>query len=116
MIDIIVARIKTGPITAVVPFGSAIPAGTYVVVKEEPTNLGYTRYRIIAHFAVGQSAAMRTYCKKTLYDLLAYQDLTGSSNRRFTLTPLGPGAVSNQNSDGTISQEALFRMPDIEYV
>lgn len=117
MIDIIVAHLKTGSIKNVVPFGSTpLPAPPYVVVKEELTGLGFTRYRTIAHFAAGQGSAMRTYAKKTVFDLLAYVELTGSGGRRFCLTPLGPGAVSTANSDSTISQEAVFSLPEMAYV
>lgn len=117
MIDLIVTKLKTGPVKAVVPFGSATPAGTYTVVKEEPTGLGYTRYRVITHMAVGQSAALRTHCKKTVYDLLAWTPIagTGPDTRRFTLTPLGIGQVVTTNSDGTISQEAVFSLAEMSY-
>ena len=117
MIDLIVKKLKTGPIPAVVPFGSATPGGTYTVVKEEPTGLGYTRYRVITHMAVGQTAALRTHCKETVYDLLAWTPIvgTGPDTRRCVLTPLGVGQLTTTNSDGTISQEAVFSLADMSY-
>ena len=122
MIDIVVAKLKTGSVKNVVPFGSKLPAPPYVVVKEEPTGLGYTRYRIIAHFlgpskdTEAQIMPLRTYCRKELYDLLAFVELTGSRGRRFILSPLGPdGTLTTTNSDSTISQEAVFTMPEPAY-
>lgn len=114
--QIIVTKLITGSVKAVVPFGSATPGNTYAVVKMERTGLGYTRVRVIVHMAVGQTVALEDYCRKTVFDLLAYVLLTGSGGRTFALSPLGLGNVSNQNSDGTISQEALFKLPVIEYV
>jgi len=118
MIDLVVAKLKTGSVKNVVPFGSAppLPSPPYVVVKEEPSNLGYTRYRVIAHFSPGQVLPLRTYCRKEAYNLLAYVELTGSAGRRNTLSPLGPdGTLTTTNSDGTISQEAVFTMPEPAY-
>jgi len=117
MIDLIVDKLKTGPVKAVVPFGYATPAGTYTVVKEEPTGLGFTRYRVIAHMSVGQTSALRTYCKKTVYGLLAWTPIvgTGPDTRRCVLTPLGIGQVVTTNSDGSISQEAVFSLPEMSY-
>jgi len=117
MIDLIVTKLKTGPVKAVVPFGSTIPAGTYTVVKEEPTGLGFTRYRVITHMAVGQSDALRMHCKKTVYDLLAWKPIkgTGSDTRVCVLTPLGIGQLTTTNSDGTISQEAVFSFAEMSY-
>jgi len=117
MIDLIITKLKTGPIKAVVKFGEAMPSAlTYVVVIEEPTQLGYTRYRINAHMQPGQQDALRLYCKKTAFDLLAYIEMTGSEDRRFELKPLGIGKVIIANSDKTISQEAIFSLPEMSYV
>lgn len=118
MIDVIVAKLKTGSVKNVVMFGSAppLPSPPYDVVREEVTNLGYTRYRVISHFSPGQVLPLRSHVRKEIYQLLAYVELTGSGGRRNTLFPLGPdGTLTTSNSDGTISQEAIFTMPEPAY-
>jgi hypothetical protein len=120
MIDLVIAQLKTGPCKNVVPFGSALPSPPYLVVKEEPTALGYTRYRVIGHFVPIQVSAMRTYMKKTVYDLLDHVELTGTGTdtRRCILQSswdLALGAVAVASSDGTLSQERVFVNPEMSY-
>jgi hypothetical protein len=117
MNDLIIAKLKTGPIKAVIKFGETMPSAlTYAVVIEEPTQFGYTRYRVNAHMQPGQQDALRLYCKKTVFDLLAYIEMTGSEDRRFELKPLGISKVVTTNTDKTISQEAIFSLPEMSYV
>ncbi len=114
--QIIVTKLTThATLKNVVPFGeSPLPAPPYSVVKVEPTGLGYTRVRVIGHYAVNQSAFLETYVKKDVFDLLAYKLLTDGT-RKITLEPLVPGQLVTANSDSTISQEAVFRLPEMAY-
>lgn len=114
--QLIVAKLNThATIKKNVPFGSSpLPAAPYRVVKLEPTELGYTRVRVISHWPVNQTVAMEQDCRKDIFDLLAYTPLTGSG-RRIVLKPQGIGPVVTTNSDSTISQEAIFRFAEIPY-
>lgn len=120
MIDLIVAKLKTHPtIKAVVAFGTATPGGTYVVVKAETTPNGFVRYRVNAHFAVGQQMAMDTYIRKDVYALLHNVLLSGvGADTRKYIIRADPdqsiGQVVTSNSDGTISQDRVFRAPEIQ--
>lgn len=116
MIDIVVARLKThATVKNVVPFGDTNPAPPYVVVTAEPTGQGFTRLRVNVHHNVGQVAFLDQYSRVDAFNLLAYQQLTGSGGRRIELIPQGRGAVVNTNSDKTISQEAVFNCPEMAY-
>lgn len=119
-LEVIVTKLRTAPSTTitgakVVPFGSSpLPSPPYAVVKQEPTGLGYSRIRVIGHFAVNMQSLLETYVRKTVYDLLAYEALTGSG-RRIVPKPVGIGQLVTTNSDSTISQEAVFQLPEIPY-
>lgn len=112
----IVAKLKTGTIKNVVPYGSALPAPPYIVVKEEPApGLGYTRYRIIVHMAIGQVSPLAKYVRKDLYSLLSLFSLHNGGldvvNQVDTLENIS--ALIAENSDGTIAQERLFYVTDL---
>lgn len=116
MIDKIVAKLKTGTVTNVVPYGAAsLPSAPYVVVKEEPNPSGsYTRYRCIAHFLPGQVIPLRTYVRKELIKLLDGVKLTGSGGNVNMVESFGDlGSLVVSNDDGTISQERAFRIWDL---
>ena len=119
MVDLIVNKLKTGPWKNVVPFGYLLPPAPYIVVKEEPTKFGYTRWRIIGHIAPGNKTsgtqpdiiALRLYMRKLVYDLLHNVKLTGGG--RTTILQRLPGpkteGLSIRNDDGTISIETSYR-------
>lgn len=114
--QLIVAKLKThATYKNVVPFGSQLPTAPYIVVRVEPTQLGYTRVRVTAHMAQGQQVFLETYVRKIAYDLLAYKTLTETGVRRIRLEPIGLGSVVANNSDSTISQEATFRFQEIPF-
>jgi len=119
MTDLIVNRLKTGTWKQVVPFGYLLPPAPYLVVKEEPTDLGYTRWRIIGHIAPGNKTAgtqpdimgLRLYMRKTIFGLLNNVKLTGGGRTVVLerMTGEKTGALSIMNDDGTISLETLYR-------
>jgi hypothetical protein len=116
MLTKIVAKLKTGTIRNVVPFGSPLPAAPYVVVREESAPLKMTRFRIIAH--VSQSVAnvlvLDTYIKSELSTLLSGFEADDRNGNHFKLEEpeetewTGVGAVSDDN---TISMERCFYAP-----
>jgi hypothetical protein len=119
MTDLIVNELKKGAWKNVVPFGYLLPPAPYIVVKEEPTELGYTRWRFIGHIAPGNKTSgiqpdimsLRTYMRKTLYDLINGKILQGGG--RAVMLERIPGqkhdGLSIQNDDGTISIETTYR-------
>lgn len=111
MIDLVVAQLKTGTWKNVVPFGSTTPAVPYLVVREEPTELGYTRWRITGHALPNQILQLRTYIRKDVVKLLDKVALSGSG--RYTKLDAMRGGqytpFSVVSDDGTISMEAVFQ-------
>lgn len=120
MIDLIVTKLKThANWKNVVRFGSELPAPPYVVVKAETTNFGFVRYRINAHVKQGQQEAMEEYIRKDVYNLLHNVVLSGvgSDDRKYIIRAdpeKSIGDVVTSNSDKTISQERIFRAPEIQ--
>lgn len=114
MKPVVVARLKTGTIKNVVPFGAALPAAPYVVVREEPAPDNEVRFRIIAHMAKAQDIALRAYIFTELSTLLSGFEGESSSGNRFQLEDRGEwypvGAVSD---DSTISMERCFYAPHL---
>ncbi|MDD5303035.1 MAG: hypothetical protein PHS14_07980 [Elusimicrobia bacterium] len=116
MLTKVVARLKTGSIKNVVPFGSPRPAAPYVVVKEEKADGNRTRFRIMPHMA--QSAAnvlkLDEYTKSELSDLLSTFESDDRFGNHFRFEEpeerewMGVGAVSDDN---TISMERCFYAP-----
>jgi len=116
MLTKIVARLKTGSIKNVVPFGSPRPCAPYVVVKEEKADGNMTRFRIIPHMT--QSAAnvlaLDAYTKSELSTLLTDFESDDRFGNHFRLEEpeekewTGVGAVSDDN---TISMERSFYAP-----
>lgn len=123
MIDLVVKQLKTGAATNVIPFGAvlddSLPAAPYLVVKEEPTNLGYTRYRIIGHALPSQLLWLRGYMRSSVYKLLHEVVIsgTGTDTRKITLQALpgeSLGTPVMENADKTVSIERLFMTPEIQ--
>ena len=114
MITKIVAKLKTGTIKNVVPFGSPLPVPPYVVVKQEPAGGSMTRFRIIPHMAQGQQVALNNYIFHELSDLLTGFEASDTNTNLFRLEEpeekewTGVGAVSDDN---TISMERCFYAP-----
>jgi len=116
MITKIVAKLKTGTIKNVVPFGSPLPTAPYAVVKEEKSAGNMTRFRVIAHAA--QNAAnvlvLDAYVKTELSTLLGEFEADDRNGNHFRLEEpdekewTGIGAVSD---DSTISMERVFYAP-----
>lgn len=115
MLDKVVAQLKTGTVKSVVPFGFPLPPVPYVVVREEPApGLGYTRYRVIAHYLPGQLLALRSYIRKEVFNLLDGKKLTGTGGNVNVIESLGEiGNFVAENDDKTISQERTFRIWDL---
>lgn len=114
MITKIVAKLKTGRIEAVVPFGtSPLPDPPYVVVKPERDPVGRGRiFRIIAHFLPGQIIDLEDYIFSDVSVLLDdFQALSRHNNRNILLTENDYTDIINNNDDGTISMERIFLMP-----
>lgn len=114
MIDLVVAKLKTGTWKNVIPFGYPIPATPYLVVKEEPTPLGYVRWRIIGHALPAQLMILRTYMRKDVYNLLNKVAIAGTgADTRYCKLDAIPnetnGTLSVVSDDGTISIETLFQ-------
>ena len=108
----VVARLKTGSIKNVVPFGSSLPVAPYVVVREEPAPGNEVRFRIIAHMAQGQDIALRAYIFTELSTLLSGFSALSSVGNQFELEDRQEwypvGAVGDDN---TISMERCFYAP-----
>ena len=118
MLDKIIAQLKTGRITNVVPYGSAnTPAPPYIVVRPEADGLGRgTVYRIFVHMIPGQQIFLDDFVRGDLTDLLSdFHSTTrhGGYNRLFTEQQYGDIVVSND--DGTISMERRFLMPSMMF-
>ena len=114
MIDLVVAKLKTGAWKNVIPFGIPIPSSPYLVVKEEPTPLGYVRWRIIGHAKPEQLMILRTYMRKTVVGLLDKVAISGTSpDTRYMKLDAMPnetnGTLSVVSDDGTISLESNFQ-------
>jgi hypothetical protein len=114
MITKIVAQLKTGKITNVVPYGvEKLPAPPYVVVKTETDFLNRGRlYRIIVHMQPGQHTFLEDYVMNDLSDLLdnfSAESRHGNYNTLLTENEYIDTLVSND--DGTISMERSFLLP-----
>ena len=101
----------------VVEFGvDKLPAPPYVVVKQEQ-GINGTDFRIISHFKPGQQKFLRAFNRTTigqaLDDFKATSE-TGVYNILYS-NALGVGGNIITNSDGTISLERVYNMPDRLY-
>jgi hypothetical protein len=110
MLTKIVAKLKTGSVKNVIPFGDSPPAAPYTVVKPE-TSMGGRRFRVIAHRAKGQQIQLEDYIREVIVLLEDFQATSrgGAVNRLGRVESITDiGAVSD---DSTISMEAAFVMP-----
>jgi len=92
------------------------PAAPYLVVKEEPVQGSYTRYRVIGHWLPAQQQAMRLYMRKDVYTLLHDVFLLGVGTdtrcgKLRSLSELTP--LSVVSDDGTVSIERTFYYFDV---
>jgi hypothetical protein len=114
MLTKIVAKLKTGTIKNVVPFGTKAASAPYVVVKQEPAPGNMTRFRVIPHTAQGGQEVLNAYVFNELSTLLSGFASTDVSGNHFVLEEpelkewTGVGAVSDDN---TISMERCFYAP-----
>ncbi len=114
MFTVIVARLKTGSIPDVVPFGtSTLPAPPYVVVKPERDAIGRGRaFRIVAHAAPDQQIFLQDYVFEELSDLLdGYTAESRLGNLNQVLSEQDWTDLIGNNDDGTISMERVFLVP-----
>lgn len=113
MLAAVINQLKTGTITNVVPYGSALPAPPYVVVRPERDPLDRGRvFRIIAHYQSGQQAWLEDYIFNEVLTLL--DNFMGESrheNDNQLLTEQEYTDIIVDNDDGTISMERRFLMP-----
>jgi hypothetical protein len=114
MIDLVVAKAKTGAWKNVIPFGMPLPAAPYIVVKEEPTPFGYVRWRFIGHSLPSQMMQLRSYMKKDIVNLIDGQPISGTGlDDRYLILDAMPngtvGVLSVVSDDGTISLECIFQ-------
>lgn len=114
MLTDVVAQLKTGTITAVVPFGSdGTPAAPYIVVREDrdPLDRGWA-YHVIVHMRPGQQLFLHQYVVNDLAQLLDRKLILCANGNRMKLESTGEitGIVTG-NDDGTISMERVFLEP-----
>ncbi len=110
MLTKVVAALKTGSVKNVVPFGMALPAPPYVVVKPESAISG-RRFRVIAHFSRGQILQMEDYIREVCALLSEFQATSrhGAVNRLGRVEQIQD--IAAVSDDNTISMEAAFVMP-----
>jgi len=112
MISKVIAKIKTGSIKKVVPYGWARPAPPYVVVRTEQDALRRgVIFRIFWHFAQGGQALLDDYDGEiqTLLDGFNADSRKGNTNQ-LHVEPDYQDIIIN-NDDDTISRERRFLMP-----
>lgn len=115
MITKIVAKLKTGSITSVVPFGFPLPTPPYVVVsiKNDVAGRG-TAFHIFTHMVPTALVQLNNYVRGELSTLLSDFKATSSNGNLNQLwqdyNQLPELVISND--DGTISMERVFWMPD----
>ena len=110
----IVARLKTGSIPNVVPFGTAtLPAPPYVVVKPERDALGRGRmFRVIPHAGPDHQEFLSDYIFNELTALLdGYTAESRLGNFNKVVSEQNWTDLIGNNDDGTISMERMFLVP-----
>lgn len=111
MLPKIVARLKTGTIKNVVPFGSKLLSAPYVVVKPE-IGIGGRIFRIICHRIPGEQMQIEDYIFDELSDLLTnFKSKDRYENTFKILATEDWSDITTENDDGTISMERLFFVP-----
>lgn len=125
MIAEIIARLKTGSITNVIPFGSATPSTVpYIVVKPETNNKG-RGVRIILHYKQGANMYVSGGITYTPMDDYIYNELpsllsewTMANNHGESMTVHDTGEITDitaVSDDNTIAMERLFYISMLPY-
>lgn len=115
MLTKIVAKLKTGSVSNVVPFGSEGGlTPPYTVVKQENGLMpGWLYFRIIAHFIPAQICQCDDYIRNEVHTLL---NNFISESRHGNLNQLLAEENNRTpviNDDGTLSMESLYGMPGV---
>lgn len=116
MTDKIVAQLKTGKITNVVPYGSRnLPSPPYIVVKPIRDPLGRGRmFEIYVHFSPGQINDLEDYLFNDVGVLLdGFESETRHTNNNKLYTEQEYQDIITQNDDKTISMMRPYLMPSI---
>lgn len=117
MLTRIVAKLKTGSVTNVVPYGGSDrpdPSTGYVVVKDERDPIGRGRViRVITHFPPDHQKWLEDYVREELPGLLSgFQAETRLGNTlEVSADDQEMGEIFANNDDGTISMERTFLVP-----
>lgn len=116
MTTAIVAQLKTGTYTNVVPFGRTAQNPPYVVVKPE-FGPGQTRlFRIFLHVLPSQQILLEDYIFDELTDLLSEFQGTDRNGNVFKLLPTDEFSdFAVTNDDDTLSMERVFLVPQRLY-
>lgn len=122
MITKIIAQLKLGTITNVVPYGTKpLPAAPYVVVKPEIDGLGVGRgFRIIIHMLPGQIIALEDYRNITipalLLDFTTTTVLDRHNRSQILIRQPDDNEIVTSNDDNTISLECLYLQPTLNFM
>ena len=117
MIPAIIARLKTGKIKNVYPFGTLDkPPRPYIIVKQEVAmdGNGYN-IRVIVHMEPDQQLDLEDFVRNDLSILLSEW---GGVSHNGAYNQLDKGIsefpfLISQNDDGTIAMERVFLLPSI---
>ncbi len=112
MVPKVVAKLKTGSVKSVVPFGKLdMPSPPYDVVKTEIVPGVGRRFRVIAHRAPTEREQLEDHIREVVRLLEKFQAKSrhGAVNRLGRVESIVD--VSVTSDDGTISMEAAFIMP-----
>jgi len=118
----IIAQLKLGTITNVVPYGTKpLPAAPYVVVKPEIDGLGVGRgFRIIIHMLPGQIIALEDYRNITipalLLDFTTTTVLDRHNRSQILIRQPDDNEIVTSNDDNTISLECLYLQPTLNFM
>lgn len=112
MLSKVIAKIKTGSIKTVIPYGYARPAPPYVVVRTSADPLGRGKiFRIFWHFSQGGQALLDDYDGEIISLLDGFNaDSRKGNNNQLEVEPDYDDITIN-NDDDTISRERRFLMP-----
>ena len=111
MTSAIVARLKTGTIKNVVPFGSKPTAVPYIVVKCE-SGTGVRTVRVTVHHNQGYQKDIEKYVFNNLSVLLRNWTGKDSSGNFFRLKDADEyNEIVAVNDDSTLSMERVFYAP-----
>lgn len=115
MLTAIVAKLKTGQITNVVPYGvKTLPAPPYIVVKTETAPGNQRRFRVIVHMQPGQQTFLEDYVFNAVSVLLKSYEDDGRHGNHFQLDEgLEYNDIVANNDDGTISMERVYYAPKL---